>query len=98
MDTIYKYSNPKVVYENAKYYIGKDVSIKLSDKPTKKYMILNPNTNKWVYFGSMLYQDFLRHGDETRKKNYLLRSGNIKGNWKENPYSPNNLSRNILWQ
>ena len=46
----------------------------------------------------MLYEDYLKHNDETRKKNYLLRSGNIKGNWKNNPYSPNNLSRNILWQ
>ena len=46
----------------------------------------------------MLYEDYLKHNDETRKKNYLLRSANIKGNWKQNPYSPNNLSRNILWQ
>ena len=45
----------------------------------------------------MLYEDYLKHGDEIRKTNYLLRSGNIKGNWKDDKYSKNNLSINILW-
>ena len=97
MDTIYKYSNPKVVYENAKYYLGKDVILKLSDKPTKKYMILNPNTNKWVYFGQMGYEDFTKHNDPKRRENYMRRTANIRGNWKDNPYSSNMLSRKILW-
>ena len=29
--------------------------------------------------------------------NYLKRSSKIKGNWKNNLYSPNNLSRKIIW-
>ena len=35
--------------------------------------------------------------DEERKKRYLKRASNIRGNWKNNPYSPNNLSLHILW-
>ena len=68
MDSIYEYSNPKVVYQNAKNYLGNDVIIRLSDKPAKKYMILNPNTNKFVYFGQMGYEDFTKHKDEKREK------------------------------
>jgi len=91
-------SNPDKALTNTKKYFGKNAILFPSEKSKYKYKIYDPNNNKWVYFGSMLYQDYLKHNDDTRKKNYLLRSGNIKGNWKENPYSPNNLSRNILWQ
>jgi len=42
-------------------------------------------------------QDFTYHKDEKRKENYLKRSAGIKGNWLSNPYSPNSLSRNLLW-
>lgn len=91
-------SNPDKAIINTKKYLGKNAILFPSDKSKYKYKIFDPNKNKWIHFGSMLYEDYLKHGDETRKKNYLLRSGNIKGNWKNNPYSPNNLSRNILWQ
>ena len=97
MDSINKYSNPKIVYKNAKKYLGKDVNIKLSDKPAKKYMILNPNTNKFVYFGQMGYEDFTKHKDEKRRENYLKRTANIRGQWQDNPYSANMISRKILW-
>jgi len=60
-------------------------------------MILNPNTNKFVYFGQMGYEDFTKHKDEKRRENYLKRTANIRGKWKENPYSKNNLSRCLLW-
>ena len=69
MNSIYEYSNPKIVYKNAKKYLGKDVNIQLSTKPQKKY----------------------------RRENYLKRTANIRGNWKDNPYSSNMLSRKILW-
>ena len=97
MDDIKQYSNPKVVFKNAKKYLGKDVNIQLSNKPAKKYMILNPNTNKWVYFGQIGFEDYTKHKDEKRRENYLKRTANIRGNWKDNPYSSNNLSRYILW-
>ena len=97
MDDIKQYSNPKVVFRNAKKYLGKDVNIQLSNKPAKKYMILNPNTNKWVYFGQIGFEDYTKHKDEKRRENYLKRTANIRGNWKDNPYSSNMLSRKILW-
>ncbi len=90
-------SNPDKALANTKKYLGKNTPLYPSEKSKYKYKVFNPNTNKFVYFGSMLYEDYLKHGDEIRKKNYLLRSGNIKGNWKDEKYSRNNLSRNILW-
>ena len=94
---INQYSNPKTVDKKAKEYLGKNVKIKLSDKPIKKFMVLNPNTNKWEYFGQMGYKDYTKTGDANKRKNYLSRSGNISGNRKDDKYSANNLSRNILW-
>ncbi len=91
------FSNPKIVFKKAREYLGKDVIIRLSDKAKKKYMVFNHDTRKWVYFGQVGYEDFTKHGDQLRRENYLRRTENIKGNWKENKYSPNNLSRNILW-
>ena len=90
-------SNPDKALSNTKKYLGKNAALYPSEKSKYKYKVFNPNTNKFVYFGSMLYEDYLKHGDEIRKKNYLLRSGHIKGNWKDDKYSPNNLARNILW-
>ena len=60
-------------------------------------MVLNPHTNKWVYFGQMGYEDFTKHQDLNRRKNYLRRTENMRGNWRDNKYSADNLSRNILW-
>jgi len=94
---IKKVSNPDKALANTKKYLGKNAALYPSEKTKYKYKVFNPNNNKFVYFGSMLYEDYLKHGDEIRKKNYLLRSGNIKGNWKDDKFSPNNLARNILW-
>ena len=95
--SINSFSNPKIVDKKAKIYLGKNTKIKLSDKPIKKYVVLNPNTNKWVYFVQMGYEDYTKHNDTKRRKNYLNRSGNICGDWKDDKYSANNLSRNLLW-
>jgi hypothetical protein len=94
---ILKYSNPTKVFQNAKSYLGSNVIIKLSTNPKKKYMVFNPNTEHWIHFGQMGYEDFTKHNDATRRKSYLTRTANMKGDWKNNKYSPNNLSRNILW-
>ena len=97
MSIIEQYSNPKIVYEKAKQYLGNNVLIKLSDKSSKKYMVLNPEINKWIYFGQIGYEDFTKHQDLKRRENYLKRTANMRGDWRNNKYSPNNLSRNILW-
>jgi hypothetical protein len=93
---IWKYSNPLEVKKKAQAYLGKSVSIFLSTRKDKKYMIQKPN-GIWVHFGQMGYEDYTKHQDNNRRKSYLLRTENIKGKWKDDKYSPNNLSRNILW-
>ena len=50
-----------------------------------------------VNFGQMGYEDYTKHHDKKRRKNYLTRSKSIKGDWKKNKYSANNLSRNVIW-
>jgi len=67
-------------------------------------MIYNPQTNKYVHFGAMGYFDYTKYiqlfdfktANEHRNR-YLKRALNIKGTWKDNPYSPNNLSMLLLW-
>jgi hypothetical protein len=94
---ITEYSNPKIVFKKAKEYLGDNVEIKLSDNPKKKYMVLDPHNNKWIHFGQMGYEDFTKHKDPVRRHNYLQRTLFMRGNWKHNKYSSNNLSRHLLW-
>lgn len=96
-DAIWEWSNPNKVAEKAKEYLGKNAVIFRADKPKKKYMVFDPNNEKWIYFGEMSYQDHTKHNDPIRRENYLRRTANMKGDWKNNRYSANNLSRNILW-
>ncbi len=93
---IWKYSNPSEVYRRASKYMGKTAKIGLSTKKEKKYMITTPDGNV-VHFGQMGYEDFTKHKNKERRKNYLTRSRKIKGNWKKNKYSANNLSIHLLW-
>lgn len=95
-NTISKYSNPHTVYRLASKYLGKTAKIGLSRKKDKKYMVTRPD-GKIVHFGQMGYEDFTKHKNKTRRKNYLARSTKIKGNWKKDKYSPNNLAIHLLW-
>ena len=95
-NTIRKYSNPHTVYSLASKYLGKTAKIGLSTKKDKKYMVTRPD-GKVVHFGQMGYEDFTKHKNKTRRKNYLARSTKIKGNWKKDKYSPNNLAIHLLW-
>lgn len=95
-ESIKDFSNPDEVVKKARKYFGDDIPIYLSTRKDKKYMVQDPN-GKMVHFGQMGAEDFTKHQNETRRQSYLRRSTNIKGNWKDNPYSPNNLSINILW-
>ena len=90
------YSNPTEVYRKASKYLGKTAKIRLSTKKEKKYMVVTPD-GKTVHFGQMGYEDYTKHKNKTRRKNYLKRSRRIRGNWKKNKYSPNNLSIHLLW-
>jgi hypothetical protein len=66
----------------------------------KKYMILDPNTNKWVHFGSIHHEDFLKHKNKDRQRRYFERFTSLLGKDHESvkyPYSPYNLSLYVLW-
>ena len=91
------YSNPVIAKQNAKGYLGNDVRLYLSTRKDKKYMVLNDD-GKYIHFGQMGYEDFTKHKDLKRRDAYLKRATKIKGNWKSDKYSPNNLSINILWK
>jgi len=98
------YSDFDTVLDRAKQYYGEDVILKKSTIKTKKYMIYNKKTNKYVHFGAMGYKDFTRYvqlydlerANEHRIR-YLKRALSIKGKWINNPYSPNFLSILLLW-
>ena len=90
-----QHSNFVKAKRNADDYYNQRLLI--STRKNNKYMILNPFTDKYIHFGNINYEDYLYHRDENRRFNYLKRSEGIKGNWKNNDYSPNNLSRRILW-
>lgn len=97
-DRIWKFSDPNVSQMRSFKYLGKKRGkIYRSTNKNKKYMIYDDIRHKYVSFGQMEYEDYTKHKNKTRRKNYLTRSAKIKGNWKRNPFSPNNLSRKILW-
>lgn len=91
-----KVSNPATVVRKKNNYLGNDIEIFISDNKDKKYMIITPE-GKRVHFGNINYEDHTYHKNDIRRDNYLKRSGNIKGDWKQNKYSPNSLSRALLW-
>ncbi len=71
-------------------------SVEPSTRKNKKYMILNDD-NKYIHFGDSRFSDFTKHQDEKHRQRYLDRATKIKGNWKKDKYSPNNLSIYLLW-
>lgn len=91
------FSDFNVAQEKAEAYLGKDVVLFTSPKVSKKFRVYDPNKNKWIDFGQMGYEDYTKHQDPIRRERYLNRATNTKGNWRDNPYSPNNLSIHILW-
>jgi hypothetical protein len=83
-------------YVNNRANILYNRNVYVSTRPNKKYMIYNDN-NKIVHFGDSMYKDYSVTRDENKRRLYLQRSGKIKGNWKRDIFSPNQLSRNLLW-
>jgi hypothetical protein len=93
---ILNYSNPTTVFRLAKRYIGKTAKIGLSTKREKKYMVHTPE-GRTVHFGQMGYEDYTKHRNKTRRRNYLTRTAKMRGDWASNKYSANNLARKLLW-
>ena len=94
---LFKWSNPKQAQKMAYKYLGKDAELYVSENEDKKYDIFDPINNKWVSFGQMGYEDYTKHRNRKRRELYLQRATNMNGDWRDNPYSPNNLSIHILW-
>jgi hypothetical protein len=92
-----KWSDPRQAQKMAVKYLGNKARIFPSGNREKKYRICDVNTGNYVRFGQMGYEDYTKHRNKTRRHNYLTRTAGIRGDWKRNPYSANNLSRNILW-
>jgi hypothetical protein len=98
VEELKKYSNPREAQRKAYRYLGKKYGkIYPSSRREKKYMVQKPHTKKWVHFGQMGYEDFTKHKNLTRRKNYLNRSRKIKGHWKEDKFSANSLAIHVLW-
>lgn len=96
-DPVWEYSNPIKVAKNAKKYFGDKTPVFVSaDNRKKKYYVYTPEGKK-KRFGEMGMEDFTKHNDPVRRDNYLSRATNIKGKWKEDKFSPNNLAINLLW-
>lgn len=94
-----QFSDINRVRQNAKKYFGYDKDVYISTRKNKKYMIEDDNGNM-VHFGSFNppMEDYTMHKNEIRRKNYLNRAYHIRGDWKNDKYSPNNLSIHLLWQ
>lgn len=93
LQELMKYSNPQVVREKARRLGYNDVEI--SSRADKKYMVFDGH--KMVHFGQIGYDDFTKSNNKSKRENYLERATKIKGDWKLNKYSPNNLSIHLLW-
>jgi hypothetical protein len=92
-----KYSDPRTAQKMAYRYLGKTAKLYPARNSLKKYSIFDPHKNKWINFGQIGYKDYTKHHDKKRRHNYLIRSASIRGDWKNNKYSANILSRKILW-
>jgi hypothetical protein len=95
-EELLKYSDPDRVRYNLDKYLGKDIPLYISTRRTKKYMVRN-DKGKFIHFGQMGYEDYTRHMSDIRRIRYLNRATNIRGNWRDDPYSSNNMSIHLLW-
>lgn len=91
-----KISDPETVFRRFKKYKENDnATIEVSPREDKKYLVRVDN-KRAIHFGSKL-EDYTKHGDEKRRASYLARSAGIKGDWRDDKWSPNMLSRSLLW-
>jgi len=68
--------------------------LKESSRKNKKWMVLNPETNKFIHFGDSRYDDYTIHRDKQRRDNYRNRMRRFKD---ADRYSPGYLSYHLLW-
>ena len=101
LSELIKISDPAEVKRRFEKYRGTaKATIEPSPREDKKYIIrvapVAGVRGRAVHIGSKM-EDFTKHADEKRRANYLTRSGAIKGDWRDDKWSANNLSRALLW-
>lgn len=93
----------KIAKSTAEKYGYNPDLLKFSEKSDKKLSYNNINfgssSNKdYIIYKNLEEQNLIPKGEaEKNRKNYLARSSKIKGNWKSNVNSKNNLAMRILW-
>lgn len=86
----------------AKKYGYNPKNVMFADNNKNKLMILTDDGRK-MRFGSVGNGDFILHTFENKDKGlkerqkYLARATKIKGNWRDDKFSANNLALKILW-
>ena len=102
--TLKDVSNIQMVEKNCEKLFGDKMILLESNRKNKKYMIYDYLTHKMIHFGDIRYKDYTKYlelyGPEIanqHRERYLKRATKIKSDWKENIFSPNNLSINLLW-
>ena len=70
------------------------VSLELSERPNKKYVIKFNEPNKTIHFGSKNSSTYLDHHDKVKRQNYLLRHS-VNEDWES--INAGSLSAIILW-
>ena len=101
LSELIKISDPTEVKRRFEKYRGTSkAEISVSPRVDKKYMIrvapAGGVRGRIVHIGSTL-ADFTKHGDEARRKSYLARSAGIRGDWRDDKWSANNLARALMW-
>jgi hypothetical protein len=97
MRDLLNYSNPTAVRRKLKKIYGKDMELYMSNRPSKKYMIYHPQTNKKIHFGAMGYRDAtIKDKDrDERRRRFLIR--NAKWSEGDDPFKPSWLAYHLLW-
>ena len=72
----------------------KFISLKKSNKPNKKLVIIFSEPDLTIHFGSKNSSTFLDHHDKVKRSNYLKRH-KVNENW--NKINAGSLSAYILW-
>ena len=94
---LYNVSHPDEVEVKLSKWLNQDVLLLVSPKKNKKYRVFDEKNEKFIDFGDIRFEDFTKHKDDNRRNRCLNRATNMKGDWKKNKFSPNNLSINGLW-
>lgn len=102
MKPLHFFSNIRTVRRKAKELFGENAKVLPDPKKIHKYILELPAAGSRTRrirrkFGRMGYEDYTVHHDKERRKRYRARASHIKGNWKKDPYSPNNLALKLLW-